>query len=344
MRHALILAGGSGTRLWPYSTATRPKQLVPLLDGRSLLDLAVERARAAAGPDNVWLCAGASMREPVLATGAIESRQIVVEPSARDTLAAIALGCAAIAAADPDAVVAVLTADHVIEPVAALAATVDAAFDIAGERTLVTFGVPPERPETGYGYLELGASVGPARRVARFREKPDAATAREFLDHGPDRYLWNSGMFVWRAATFLRAVDTFAPHVAAAVRDLAQWDALPKLSVDYGVMEPASESAGFDVVALPLRTRWLDVGSWPAYGDAVGRDADGNALAPGSLAVAARGCVVATAEPGHLVAVVGCTDLVVVHTPDATLVVTADRAQDVKALQALIARERPDLA
>lgn len=358
MRHALILAGGSGTRLWPFSTAGLPKQLVPLLGGRSLLDIAVERARSAVPADRVWLCAGEQLRDAVGAVAGLRADRLVIEPSGRDTLPAVALGCARIAAADPDAVVAVLTADHLIEPVASFAAALNEAFVLAETQTatLVTFGVVPDSPATGFGYLELGGPLsGQAQVVSSFREKPSLAVASEFVAAGPAAYLWNSGMFVSSASTLLQTVSAFAPEHAEVAQALADdpaspvaragWDALPKLSIDYGVMEPASVSAAFTVAAVPLTARWLDVGSWPAYGEALGADPDGNAIGAARAVLSdSSGCVVASSDPEHLVALVGCEGLVVVHTPTATLVVAASYAQQVKDLHAQVARRFPDLA
>ncbi|MBK5307392.1 MAG: mannose-1-phosphate guanylyltransferase [Frankiaceae bacterium] len=350
MRHALILAGGSGTRLWPYSTAGLPKQLVPLFEGRSLLDLAVDRASAVA--DEVWLGAGEQLRDAVSSVEGLRADRLILEPSGRDTLPAVALGCATILETDPDAVVAVLTADHLIEPVDAFAASLSAGCDLAeaSDDVLVTFGVVPDFPSTGFGYLELGEPLaGAARVVSRFLEKPDLATATAFLAGGPEHYLWNSGMFVWRAATLLAAVEAFEPETARLVRDVVDgrtgsWDVIEKKSVDVGVMEPASTSRDFRVAALPMSARWLDVGSWPAYGDAVGRDDSGNAIAGRAVVTGSSGCVVASNEPDHLVALVGCEGLVVVHTPEATLVMPADQAQRVKDLHALVQQQAPDFA
>jgi mannose-1-phosphate guanylyltransferase len=362
VRHALVLAGGSGTRLWPYSTAAVPKQLVPLLDGRSLLDAAVQRASASVPADHVWLGAGEQLRSAVEAVEGLRPDRLVVEPSGRDTLPAVALGCAVIAQQDPDAVVAVLTADHLIDPLSSFTATLAEAFDLAEQRedALVTFGVVPDHAATGFGYLELGEPLtGSARRVTTFREKPSQDVAEQFLAAGPERYLWNSGMFVWRAETLLRAVDAFAPGSAAVLRRLGaayggpdwdelsdqQWPQVDKVSIDFGVMEPASTSPEFTVAALPLAARWLDVGSWPAFGEAVGRDGDGNAVSAGrALLHASHDSVVASSDPDHLVALVGCEGLVVVHTPAATLVMPAAEAQRVKELHGLVKERYPDLA
>jgi mannose-1-phosphate guanylyltransferase len=361
VRHALVLAGGSGTRLWPFSTAALPKQLVPLLRGRSLLEVAVERATRCVPVERVWLGAGEQLRTAVEQVEGLRPDRLVVEPSGRDTLPAVALGCAVIAAEDPDAVVAVLTADHLIEPLSSFAATLDAAFTLAEQRddALVTFGVVPDAPATGFGYLELGEPLDSGSVVRRFQEKPTLSRAAEYLAAGPERYLWNSGMFVWRAETLLRAVDEFSPHAGLVLRAMGRaygtprwgplaadaWPTVAKLSVDYGVMEPASTSELFTVVALPLAARWLDVGSWPSYGEALGRDEDGNAVgAPRAVLHASRGNVVASSDPDHLVALVGCEGLVVVHTPSATLVMPADDAQRVKELHALVQQQAPELA
>jgi mannose-1-phosphate guanylyltransferase len=346
-RHALVLAGGSGTRLWPLSRADLPKQLAPLFGERSLLDLAVERACASVPSGNVWLGASAALASKVTQ---VPDERRVLEPSGRDTLPALVLAMAAIARHDAVAVVVVLTSDHLIEPLVTFTSTLEQAFEVAETRddALVTFGVVPDHDSTAFGYLELGAPLeGAAREVARFAEKPQQQRAQQLRAQGA---LWNSGMFVWQAATFLRAAKAFAPDVVHVVDQVLggsvhAWDAVRRVSVDYGVMEPASTSPDFTVAVLPLAARWLDVGSWPQYGDAVGRDERGTATVGARVVTLdARGCVVASSDPEHLVAVVGCEDLVVVHTPQVTMVVPAEQAQRVKDLHALVAQTYPELA
>jgi mannose-1-phosphate guanylyltransferase len=342
VRHALILAGGSGTRLWPYSTASVPKQLVPLFEGRSLLEIAVERAAAVA--PTVWLATGAALAEAVSSVEGLD--HVILEPSGRDTLPALTLAMTRILAEDPEAVVAVLTADHLIEPLGAFVASLERGFAVAEAHAdaLVTFGVVPDHPATGFGYLELGEPLtGDALVVARFAEKPQLKRAEQLLEQGA---LWNSGMFVWQAATYLRAVAAFAPQTLALVEEgsTESWEQIPKVSVDYGVMEPASTSPDLTVAAIPLSARWLDVGSWPQYGDALGRGADGNALSARTVLVDAHENVVASSDPDHLIALVGVEGLIVVHTARATLVVPVDQAQRVKELHTSVVEQQGEYA
>jgi mannose-1-phosphate guanylyltransferase len=364
MRYALILAGGSGTRLWPLSNESLPKQLAPLGHGRSLLEVAYARLEGAVPEERRFICGAARFRDATLALLPGLSRasasgldRYIGEPQGRDTLAAVALSCALIAREDPEAVVAVLTSDHVIEPEDSFRGLLARAFALVEARPglLATFGVAPDRPATGYGYLELGEELersGVARRVASFREKPDAGTAEAFLAAGPARYLWNSGMFVWRASRFLELAGRYEPELAEAVSRIASaaagpaalreamasgYPSLKKTSVDYGVMEKASRDGDVTIAALSLDVEWRDIGSWIAYGGLLGKDGSGNESSGEALLVESSGNIAVSTEDGHLVACLGCEDMVVVHTPKATLVCPKSRADDLKRLYAAAA-------
>ncbi len=368
MRYAVILAGGSGTRLWPLSREDLPKQLIPAVDGRSLLEEAWLRLEGLVPEQRRLVCTAERFRSAVAArVPAIAGDRFIGEPQGRDTLAAIALSCALVARRDPEAVVAIVTADQVMKPIAAFQAALERGYGLVENdpRLLVTFGVRPAHAATGFGYLELGEPLAgersatggtpggqaPARRVSRFREKPPAAEAQRFLAAGPERYLWNSGMFLWAASRFLELVGRYEPRVREAVDTVAAaagspayekrladtWAGLRKISVDYGVMEPASRDRDVTIAALGLDIEWMDVGSWPAYGELLERDRAGNAVSGRVLLSESRGTIAVSAEPEHLVACLGCEDLIVVHTPEATLVCPRSRADEIKSFHALVA-------
>jgi mannose-1-phosphate guanylyltransferase len=348
MRYAVIMGGGSGLRLWPLSRVARPKQLLPLVDGRSLLQLSYDRVAGVLPAEQIYVCTAEADRDAVLeCLPALRPENVLGEPVGRDTANAIGLAAAVLIERDPDAVIAFVTADHIIEPVAAFRTALDEAFALAAEPgRLVTFGIVPTHPHTGLGYVEVGthlAGGNAARQVVGFAEKPDETTASGYVESG--RYLWNSGMFVWRADAVLGQLATHLPTAHAdLVRIGRQWDGperavtlntvyptLPKISIDYAVMEPASRSAG-TVVVVPLDVSWLDVGSWPALAQTLPLDDNGSAVRATTVSLDSADNVLVSDDDAHLIAVVGVEGLVVVHTGDATLVCRRGAAEAVKGL------------
>jgi mannose-1-phosphate guanylyltransferase len=331
------MAGGSGTRFWPRSRARAPKQLLPILGGRSLLQETVARLTPPISRRRLLVVTGRAQAGGVRAQlRQLPPGAVLVEPEGRNTAAAIALAALHVAQTHPDAVMAVLPADHAIAPLATFRADLALALDVA-ERTgaLVTFGLAPTHPETGYGYIRPGAPVRGGRgRVAwveAFVEKPDRQRAEAILAEG--RMLWNSGIFAWRVDAILAelrarlpgVVEPLAAALGRGARALAAaYRALPAVSIDTGVLEKAAR-----VAVVRARFRWSDVGSWSALEPFWATAGNGrNAVSGRALAIDSRGCVVDS--PKRLVALLGVEDLVVVDTPDALLVCRKDRAQDVR--------------
>lgn len=341
MAHAIILAGGSGERFWPLSRSNRPKQFLPLGDQRTLLRATFERVAPLVGEERVWVVTHARharrvRRElPELVRG-----RVLSEPEARNTAAAVHLAALAVGRSDPGAAMVVVPADAWVPRATPYRSALRTALARArAHDDLVLVGVAPDRPETGYGYIELGPAhtAGPGFRVARFQEKPDASRAARFAASG--RHLWNCGIFAWREDVLSEAVREHLPQLHRALEPLrtGRWTAdrlrrayrrAPRISVDYGLIEPASNLA-----VIPGEFAWDDLGSWPALARL--GDTDGFR----------RGQVVALDSPNHVVwadegvaAVIGVPDVVVVHTRDATLVVAKERAQEVRAVVARLRR------
>ncbi|MGB0767636.1 MAG: mannose-1-phosphate guanylyltransferase [Phycisphaeraceae bacterium] len=363
MRYALIIAGGSGTRLWPMSTKALPKQLIPFIDSeeggppRSLLQIAMERLDGLVPTENIYVCAGESTRRAMLdkLPGLTEDR-FIGEPVGRDTLNAVGLGCGVLAHRDPDATVAVFTADHLIEPVDEMLKIVERGYELAesDEKTLVTFGIAPTHAATGYGYLELGAGIGDGASafvVDRFKEKPEAVVADTYFAAGPTKYLWNSGMFVWKAANVMSCIQKYAPENFADLDRLCStWgtDAckaelqetfgkLNKVSVDYAIMEPASRDEAVRVAAVPMPLSWLDVGSWPSFGETRKQDRDGNRSGGcRTVTMDSKNTLAVSDDPDELIATIGVEDLIIIRSGKRTLVCKADDAERIKQLHGLV--------
>ncbi|MGH8181506.1 MAG: mannose-1-phosphate guanylyltransferase/mannose-6-phosphate isomerase, partial [Steroidobacteraceae bacterium] len=342
----VILSGGAGTRLWPLSRELHPKQLLALTGERTMIQQTALRLEGlgAGGPVVVCNEAHRFLVAEQLRQLSVEPQAIVLEPTGRNTAPAIALAAhAALKSAGPKAAaddlpLLVLPADHVIRDVAAFHKAVHAALGAARQGQLVTFGIVPTAPETGYGYIHRGAQNGPVYRISRFIEKPSAALAKEFVASG-DHY-WNSGMFLFGARRYLEELGRLAPAIASACAeafaaakadldftriDKALFEACPADSIDYAVMEKTS-----DAVVVPLAAGWSDVGSWAALHEASEPDAHGNVSRGDVIYEDSEGCYLYSES--RLVSAVGLKDHVVVETKDAVLVAPHSRVQDVKKL------------
>jgi mannose-1-phosphate guanylyltransferase len=340
MLHALIMAGGGGTRFWPRSRQARPKQFLALTGDRTLLQLAADRIEAQVPAEATWVLTGAQHRaEAARELPHVPESQVIGEPAGRDTAPCIALGAALIAHRDPEAVMLVTPADHVIEPAREFQRAAQAAAQAAEEHphALITFGILPTYPATGYGYVHRGPEV--ARKsgvgvfqVQSFREKPSADVAERFVASG--EYYWNSGIFVWKASAVLAELRRQKPQLAEDVdRIAAAWDTperddvlkriyptLEKISIDFAVMEHARE-----VLVLQAPYRWDDVGSWLALERMHPQDADGNTVLATHCGVNTSRCVI-LGDAGKLITTIGVRDLIIVQDGDATLV--ADRRDE----------------
>ena len=344
--YAVIMAGGAGTRFWPASRELRPKQILALAgnDDESLLAATVRRLAPLVPANRVYIATGERLVDATAkALPGVPRENLLAEPVPRNTAPCIGWAAATIARIDPNAIVMVLPSDHFIADEDGFRAVLEQALASAKSGTMTTIGVVPTRPETGYGYIELGNETSPqVHSVARFVEKPDRARAEGYVAGG--KHLWNAGMFFFRAGDMMSEIQSHLPELfkglgeidrAAAKGDEARvlkdvFPKLPSISIDHGVMEKASKLA-----VVKGDFGWNDVGSWQSAWELSPKDGSENALPPGGVAVDARGNLVSdrtTNGSKRVYALVGVSDLVIVETDDAVLVIPRDRAQDVRAV------------
>jgi mannose-1-phosphate guanylyltransferase len=332
--HAIVLAGGAGTRFWPASRSAMPKQLLALVGSTSLLEATVRRIAPLVPPSNVVVATGAHLlgqtREALASHAGV---QFFAEPTPRNTAPCIAWVTADILRRDPDALCVVLPSDHFITAPTAFIASASRALDAARLGFLATIGITPTRPDTGFGYIEIGREIeNGIREAKRFVEKPDRARAEEYVASG--QFAWNAGMFFYSARTMMDAVREHMPELAAGIDEMLAspnavdtvFPKLPAISIDHGVMEKARSVA---VVAGDFG--WSDLGSWESAWELASKDANGNVAPDGSVLIDARGNLIwDRSEKKRTYALVGVSDLVIVETDDAVLIVPRSRAQDVK--------------
>jgi mannose-1-phosphate guanylyltransferase / mannose-6-phosphate isomerase len=346
----VVMAGGSGTRLWPLSRAAYPKQFLVLTsDKKSLYQQAVDRLQGlhseafdAAAPMTVGNEDHRFMALDQLREIGNQAGQLLLEPSGRNTAPAMTLAALAAVEGDADPVLVVTPADHVIPDAAAFTQAMHGAIRAAAGGAVVVLGITPDRAETGYGYIKSAMDHGAARVVTQFVEKPDQVTAERYLADG--NYSWNSGMFVLRASTWLDALKRFRPDILDATRKAwaarktdqrfvrpgaAEFAVVPSESIDYAVMEHCPGS-GIDIRMVPLAAGWNDLGAWDAVWQVAAKDAAGNAALGDALITGSRDCLVHSS--GRLVSLVGVDNLIVVETADAVLVADRERSQEVKAI------------
>jgi mannose-1-phosphate guanylyltransferase len=353
--YAVIMAGGAGTRLWPLSRQSRPKPLLPLVEPeRSLFQTAVERLSPLFPPDRVMVVAGADLT-PRLREAApdVPPENFIVEPMGRDTAPAVGLGAIHVLERDPDAVMAILTADHHIADAAMFRRALGASIAVAAEGGIVTLGITPRYAATGFGYIERGPHARTVDGIdiyelLRFKEKPDAETAAGYIASG--KFSWNSGMFIWRAGRVMDEFALHAPDIHAALERLAGqigqpgydaaiaeiWPNVPRISVDYALLEHIDK----DIYVVPVEMGWDDIGNFNALYQVLAGEVGGNVVrADDAILVDTRGVYIQSDRP---VTVIGLEDIVIVDTEDALLVCRRDRAQDVKQIVQTLKRERKD--
>lgn len=348
--YAVILAGGSGTRFWPVSRRTLPKQFLTLVGERTMLQTTVERCQPWIPMANVRIVTNAVQATEVAAElPDLDSANIIVEPCGRNTAPCIGLAAIQLLQQDPDAVMVVLPSDHVIQPTDVFRAAVERAAGIVQESpdSFVLFGVPPTYPATGFGYIQRGSptSGNLSFQVQGFREKPNLTVAEQFIQSGA--YYWNCGIFVWRADAILKALGQFEPEIASGLKRMllhsqakgwkhaleVEFPLMKSISIDHAVLERAQ-----DVIVLEAPFEWDDVGSWLALQRLLGSDEHNNTRNGLHCGIDTKGCIIRSSNE-HLVATLGVEDLIIVHTPDATFVASKNNENAIRELVAELERQ-----
>lgn len=332
MLHAVILAGGSGTRFWPLSRRARPKQFLRIGGERTLLQATAERCEGLLPRSRLWVVTGeAHAAETWRQLPKVQRDHVLIEPCGRNTAPCIGLAAVQLLARDPNAVMLVMPADHLIRTTDQFQRSVEQAVRIVARspEALVLFGATPTYPATGFGYIRRGTALAGESSVFQvdaFREKPDVATATEFL--ASRRYFWNCGLFVWHAAAILEEIERHQPEISTRLKRLqvvlgtdrwndtlaAEFPQMPSISIDVAVLEKSEH-----VCVVPADFTWDDVGSWQALARLLSADADGNTVEGRFCALDTHGCIIRS-ETDHLIAAYGVRDLIIVQTPDATLI------------------------
>lgn len=346
MLHAIILAGGSGTRFWPASRSLRPKQLLDLAGDESMIQATVSRLGQLVSSDRVLVVTNQRLVDPIRTQlPALPPESVLGEPCKRDTAPCIGVAAAWVSRNDPDAIMAVMPADHVISTDEMFQAAINRAAELVTEKPsrLVTFGIKPTYPAESFGYIEHGEALADdAFKVIQFREKPKAETAKRYMDAGT--FFWNSGIFVWRAQTILDLLEKYEPamfaHIAAIREAIGgpnfydvfqtEFEQIKGISIDYAVMERAEEVA---MIEAPFN--WDDVGSWTSLERLRGTDDNGNTIVGKCLSIETKNSILRS-EGNHLVATVGVEDLIVVHTENATLVANRNDEESVRKIVKLL--------
>lgn len=353
MIHAVVMAGGAGTRFWPLSRMAIPKQLLSFGGDRSLIQQAIDRLDSLVPVDNISIITNQSLVSAIEdQLPALSRNSIIGEPAKRDTAPCIGLAAGLIAAEDPDATMIVMPSDHIIQPVEAFHEAVTKAHKLVEQdpSRLITFGITPDRPAESYGYIQRGESVNSdVFRVEQFKEKPVVDTAKRYLDEGG--YYWNSGIFVWKARAILEALEQYQPDMILRINRIVQrrgeadfhdviereFTAIECISIDYAVME---HHANVLVIEAPFE--WDDIGSWQALSRLFPTDANNNTVVGKHVGIQTTNSIIQSSKD-HLVATIGVSDLIIVHTEDATLVANKQEEESVRKLVRLLESKQDSL-